>query len=176
MPKTTFSLKDGTKVTIEGTSHEVTQLLDYYASRADRSVSDKPHKLPTEKAATSSEKPLEKTEYLQEIVKKVKSCKEAKAIESQILDSTSEVNRAILPLYIIYVYFDNGTGLTTTQISQITADLGIRISRQNVLRAVKFTGSRYIMAVKSKGASPRYKLNRRGVQYLKSVISGNADA
>ena len=175
MAKATLKLANGTLVTIEGTTEEIEKLLQVYAGGAGE-IPPKT-KIPTPKVKSESEALPKSSVDLMEIVNLVKTCDEAEAIEKQILDRTSEVNRVLLPLYIIHEYLKNAFGLTTTEIANVTTELGIRVSRQNTLRAIKYSGARYVIGDKprKKGAASHYKLNRRGVQYMKSVIAGTAD-
>lgn len=74
----------------------------------------------------------------------------------------------------------NAFGLTTTEISKVTTELGgrARVTRQNANRGlVRSPASRYVLADKArqKGTAPRYTLNARGVQYMKSIIAGKQD-
>jgi len=178
MAKATIKLNTGTLITIEGTVQEIEELLQIYGGSAGKVTpeipkrSTKPKNEPNASPESTSE---ESTFDMMEIINLVKTCDEAEVIEKQILDRTSEVNRVLLPLYVIHEYRKNAFGLSTTEIANITTELGIRVSRQNVLRAVKFSGARYVIGDKPRkqGSATRYKLNRRGVQYMKSVIAGS---
>lgn len=175
MAKATLKLSNGTLVTIEGTTQEVEKLLETYAGRPEKIVA-KAKAVATKTKAKSGET-AESRPDLMEIVNLVKTCDENEAIEKQILDRTSEVNRVLLPLYIIGEYQNNEYGLSTTEIAGVTTELGVRVSRQNALRVIKYSGARYVIGDKprKKGSSSRYKLNRRGLQYMKSVIAGSAN-
>lgn len=177
MAKATLKLANGTLVTIEGTVQEVEKLLQTYSGNTEPEKSEKPEtpkKTTKEKSDTT---PSKSTVDMMEIINLIKTCDEAEAIEKQILDRTSEVNRVLLPLYIIHEHLRNAYGLSPTEIANITTELGIRVSRQNALRAVKFSGARYVISDKprKKGTPSFYKLNRRGVQYMKSVITGSSN-
>jgi hypothetical protein len=178
MAKATLELLDGTIVTIEGTVQEVDKLLQIYnkPGKGEQKSKDSSTNTKTEKKVQSTT--LSKDTFnLMDIVNKIKECDEAEAIEKQILDRTSEVNRVLLPLYVIHEHFKNSKGLTTTEIDKVTTELGIRVSRQNALRAVKFSGSRYVIGDKprKRGTPSRYKLNRRGLIYMKSVITSSSN-
>ena len=171
MAKATLKLMNGTLVTIEGTVQEIEKLLQIYSGTTE----------PETPKHTTKEKndvvPPKSTADMMEIINFIKTCDEAEAIEKQILDRTSEVNRVLLPLYIIHEHLKNAYGLSPTEIANNTTELGIRVSRQNALRAVKFTGARYVISDKprKKGTASYYKLNRRGVQYMKLVIAGSSN-
>jgi hypothetical protein len=126
---------------------------------------------------SASTKQEEDQSHLVDIVNLVKTCEEAEAIEKQILDTNSEVNRALLPLYINHKYLNDNFSLKTTQIAKITKDLGIPVTRQNALRALKYKGAKYVMSddVRKPGQATFYRLNRRGIQYMRSIIQGMAN-
>jgi hypothetical protein len=180
MPKAKINLNNGTVVEIEGTHEEVQKLLQFYGTQA---ISEPiTNQKPQAEHHTNAE-PTEGMQHssieldLTEIVNLVKTCDEAQSIETQILDRTSEVNRVLLPLYIVNQYLDDAFGLTTIEIATITTDLGIRVFRQNALRALTSSGSRYVIGdrVRKIGTATRYKLNRRGVQYMKDILKGQPD-
>ena len=108
---------------------------------------------------------------------KTKECQEAEHIEENILDRTSQVDRTLLPLYIVHEYFDNAFELQSGEIATITAQLGIPVAQPNASRTLSGPASRYVMGNKPRKArqAVKYKLNRRGVKYLKAVISGESD-
>jgi len=107
----------------------------------------------------------------------VKNCDEAESIENKILDKASQVNRTLLPLYIVHEHMDNAVALTSGDINKITTDLGIPIATPNASRTLSGTASRYVIGdqVRTKGQPVRYKLSHRGIQYIKSVITGVED-
>lgn len=174
MAKASLTLRNGTVVNIEGTSQEVQQLLQFYsvppAKEGERPPQGKtqPASKPAKSVASS-----ETVDYAK-IVNLVKECDESEAIEERILDRSSQVDRTLLPLYIVHEYLDNGFGLTSGEISKVTTDLGIPISQPNASTTLSGTGSRYAIGdkVKKKGQPVKYKLSRRGLKYLKAVLEG----
>jgi hypothetical protein len=68
----------------------------------------------------------------------------------------------------------NAHALSSGEISKITADLGVPVSQPNVSKTLSGTAAKYVMGdrVRKKGQPVRYKLSRRGLQYLQSVIRG----
>ncbi len=177
MAKAHITLPNGTKVEIEGSQEEVKHLLEFYgeggeptktAKKTNRSVSTKSKKTKTTTAKDQV--------GLTEIVNLVKSCDEAEAIETQILDRISQVDRTLLPLYIVHEYLENEYPLTSGDISRVTTDLGIPLATANVSRTLSNTASKYVIGdkVRKKGQPVKYKLSRRGVQYIKGVIQGSS--
>lgn len=171
MTKASLKLPNGTEVQIEGSPEEVHQLLSFYAGDAA-----KPKPKSSKKPEQEAEKVVSDELDLSDVVNLVKECDEAEKIESQILDRSSQVDRTLLPMYIVHEYLDNNFGLTSGEISKITGDLGIPLSQPNASTTLSGTASRYVKGdkVKKKGQVVRYKLIRRGVQYMKGVIEGDS--
>jgi len=113
---------------------------------------------------------------LSKIVNLVKSCDEAELIEKNILDRSSQVDRVLLPLYITYHYLKDLMPLTTGDIVKVLSNLGINILQPNVAKTISSTASKYVMGdrVRKPGQSVRYRLSRRGYQYMSSVIRGKS--
>lgn len=179
MVKASLKLANGTVVTLEGTPKEVKDLLELYGGEDQPAQRRRGTKKP--KARASNAKPAEdKNEGkpdLNHIVTLVKDCDEAEAIERQILDRAAQVDRTLLPLYIVHEHLDNAFGLTSGDVKKITTDLGIPISQPNASRTLSGTASKYVIGdrVKVRGQPVRYKLSRRGVKYMKDVLAGNAN-
>lgn len=182
MLKATFSLPNGTLVTVEGLQEDVQNLLDYYNdAHPSQSVTPKRESKivakPAHKTAKAESSDISAETHIK-IVNLIRSCPEAEAIEKNILEAkSSEGLRVLLPLYIVHEYFENSFGLTTVEIESITAELGkkIKVRRQNALRAVKSSVSKYVLGDRARkiGTGTRYTLNERGVQYIKSILTGN---
>jgi hypothetical protein len=168
MANASFTLQNGSTVVVEGTVEEIQKLIDFYGGTVNKPPKNLNKNRPSE-SATSSKEDGPKQFDLIEIVNTIKSCEQAEDIENYILDKTNEANRVLLPLFIVYEYFDNALGLTTSEISKVTIELGVKVSRQNSLRALKNSAKAYI--VKS-GNPPRYTLNRRGIAFMRSLLSG----
>jgi len=174
MPKAKVELPDGTVITIEGTQEEVQDLLKFCQSKR-RDIPQKRLASSEKQKETSNKK--EGVDY-SKIVNLVKNVDEAEAIEKNILDRTSQVDRTLLPLYIVYEFMENAIDLTSGDISKVTTDLGIPIAIANASRTLSGTASKYVVGnqVRKRGRTIRYKLSHRGVKYMKSVISGPGDA
>jgi len=175
MAKANITLQNGTKVEIEGTPEEVKHLLEFYGEGKE-SPKTKRKKSQSDIPKSKKSKTKEEQVDLSGIVNLVKSCDEAETIESQILDRISQVDRTLLPLYIVYEYLENEYPLTSGEISKVTTDLGIPLATANVSRTLSNTASKYVIGdkVRKKGQPVRYKLSRRGVQYLKNLIQGSS--
>jgi hypothetical protein len=181
MPKASFTLPNGTVVTIDGTPSEVRNLLAFYGGNPEKGKHAGQKQIANAGLQkTAAEKQISPAK-IAKIVNKIKSCPEAEGIEKNILAKTYEANRVLLPLYIIHKYIGNAFGLTTTEISKVTVELGarVRVSRQAAFRAlVRSPASRYVLTDKARqmGIATRYTMDARGVQYLKKVIAGTQEA
>ncbi len=187
MAKASLTLPNGTVVQIEGTPDEVQALLVFYGSGALPAPSS-----PTEKKAPTTRRKQKKappsstptggadsdsTPNLADIVNHTKTCDEAENIETQILDRASQVDRTLLPLYIVHEHLKNRFSLSSGDVSKVTTDLGVPISTANASRTLSGTAAKYVIGdtIRKKGQAVRYKLSRRGVQYMKAVIAGKSD-
>ncbi|NKE72169.1 hypothetical protein [Candidatus Manganitrophus noduliformans] len=180
MTKASLKLPNGAVVTLEGTPEEVRQLLELYDG--NQPAPETPYRKKRKSGAAvgkakSDSDSNDGKPNLNHIVTLTKECDEAETIETQILDRTAQVDRTLLPLYVVHEYLDNAFGLTSGEIRKITTDLGIPISQPNASRTLSGTASKYVIGdkVKVKGQPVRYKLSRRGVQYMKEVLAGNAN-
>lgn len=181
MSKASIKLPDGTSVVIEGPPEEIAKVLSLYGGASNTSGvgAPSPRKKAKEeprtkkaKGHTAGKRDTGDTLDLSKIINLIKNCDEAEIIEANVLDKIGQVNRILLPLYIVHEYLDNAHGLTSGEVSQITTDLGIPVQQPNASRTLSGTASRYVIGdkVRKRGQPVRYTLNRRGVQYLKGVL------
>jgi hypothetical protein len=183
MAKASIRLPNGTSVLIEGTTEEVRQLLEFYGqtggapAKARQQPPGRKPSLSREVQPASGDSTDKDRPNLAEIVNFVKNCDEAGAIEAQVLDRTSQVNRILLPLYIVHKHLDNAFRLSSGDINKITVDLGIPIKGPNVSKTLATSASRYVIGdkVRKTGWPTRYKLSWRGLKYFNSVLKGSAD-
>jgi hypothetical protein len=182
MAKASLKLPNGPVITLEGSPEEVKQLLDLYGYNGKEEPRVRPaakgHRTPKARVSEIAEiKNIEKLD-LNQIVTLAKDCDEAEAIEERILDRTAQVDRTLLPLYIVHEYLNNAYGLTSGEVKKVTTDLGIPISQPAASRTLSGTASKYVIGdkVKVKGQAVRYKLSRRGVKYMKEVLTETSNA
>jgi hypothetical protein len=176
MAKAKFTTSKGTIVDVDGTPEEIQKFLVIYESTTRKDlVPDKKEKkkikIEQKKTDTGSK------DYILQIVNTIKDCDEAKAIEENIIDRNSQVDKVLLPLYIVHEHMSNEVGLQSGEISKITGDLGIRIKQPNVSKILSETASRYVMGdkVRKAGQAVKYRLNRKGLKYIKGIITGKQD-
>lgn len=182
MAKATLTLPGGATVVIEGTPEEVHRLLELHTDAGSSRAATTPPKAKTPKRRTNRKKDrpadggdaASSAPDLSAIINLVKTSDEAESIEERILDRTSVVDRTLLPLFIVHEHLADAFGLTSGDVNRITTDLGIPIQTPNASRTLSSTAARYVMGdkIRRKGVPVRYRLSRRGVQYMKSVLAG----
>lgn len=108
MAKASLKLPNGTVVTLEGMPEEVKHLLELYGGeehRAHKRVARSRETQRLKTVAGGAKSPEDENDGkpdLNQIVTLVKDCDEAQAIERQILDRAAQVDRTLLPLFIIH--------------------------------------------------------------------------
>lgn len=184
MAKASLKIPNGPVITLEGTHEEVKHLLELYSGKEQPAIKSAPldhgpkrSRAGATTAKSSGSNTSDERRDLNQIVTLAKDCEEAQTIEEQVLDRTAQVDRTLLPLYIVHEYLDNAFGLTSGEVKKITTDLGIPISQPNASRTLSGTASKYVIGdkVKVKGQAVRYKLSRRGVKYMKEVLAGKSN-
>jgi hypothetical protein len=181
MAKASLTLQNGTLVMIEGTALEIHELLTFYGAGtkpdATKSTgSGPPNRLPEGAGSIDDAGESAKPVDLIGIVNYIKSCDAADRIEKSILDKTDQLPRVLLPLYVVHEHMQNNTGLTSGDISKVTAELGIRISVANASTTLSKPASKYVIGDKARrsGQPVRYKLSRRGHAYMKDILMPKA--
>ncbi len=177
MAKASITLPNGSNVEIEGTIEEVRELLEFYGARAGTG-SGAAKKRASTKRTKGAKAPSAKSDGfdITDVVNLIKSCDDAERIETQILDKSSALNRVLLPLYMIHEHLENAHTLSSGDIAAITTQLSVPVTQPNASRALAGNASKYVIGNTSRrsGTAVGYKLNRRGVQHLQSVIAGEA--
>ena len=170
MAKASMKLPDGTTVEVEGSVEEIQKIIGLHKSTH-------PHRTSFENSSSKKEKPNKELFDISAIVNEIKNCNEAAAIEENILDRTSQVDRILLPLYISQKYIEGKPKLTSGEISKVLGDLGISIFKQNVGKTLSGAGSKYVMGdkIRKKGQLIRYTISRRGQQYIEAVIENKVE-
>jgi len=170
MAKASFKLPNGGNVLIEGTPQEIQEFLALYSGATGKAgFTQKRQVVKSTKSNLIEKKTKPDKSDIEKIIEIAKTCKEADAIGEYILDQTNEANRVLVPLYIVHEYLDNAFGLSTNEISEVTIGLGAKVSRQNALRAVKYSAPSLVIKI---GKPPRYKIHRRGLAHIRSIIAG----
>jgi hypothetical protein len=170
MAKSKIKLMNGEEVNIEGSPEEIVRIISLYSGQ-NNSVNVKEVKniVKTDNVKNTD---MDVDQVL-DIVNTIKECDESDSIEKSILDRSSLVDRIILPLYIANKYLKTGTSLTTGEISKILIELGISIAIPNVSNTIAGSAKSYVMGDKTRkrGQSVKYRISRRGITYLESVLN-----
>ncbi|MBN1652197.1 MAG: hypothetical protein JXA30_00310 [Deltaproteobacteria bacterium] len=184
MVKASLKLANGTQVTLEGEPTEVQKLLQLYnetsySTPATRKQEDSTKK-PKRKAGKGKHIDADETAKeipVADIVNAIKGCDEAESIEANILDRVSQVDRVLLPLYVAHEHIDERLTLTSGEVATVLSDLRVPLAQPNVSRTLSVMASKYVMGDKARkgGRTVRYKLNRRGISYINSVIAGDGN-
>ncbi len=117
----------------------------------------------------SAEHHEESKARIREIVKQLRTIDDAQRIESYILDSTNQVNRALLPLFIVQKYMNDAFALSAAEIAEVTKLLNVPMKQENVSKALRNGGAKFTTI---EGESPKtFKLIRRGVQHIESLLT-----
>jgi hypothetical protein len=177
MVKATLTLISGTVVTIEGDVEEVDRLLVLH-QQSNASASEKEQR-PRRKrgkgsSPTESRKEAKLSVPWHEISNAVHSCEEAERIETRILDSEGQVERALLPLYTVAQHMKDAFGLTAVDISEVTKLLKVPIRHENVRKTLSGPGAKYVQ-IESAGPPKKFRLNHRGIQFMQELLAKSAD-
>lgn len=171
MAKASLLLPSGTKIQIEGTPEEVHKIIELHSQTHSQYTSPPSNKASTKK---SQSPPPDKRlpVSLEQIIATIKSCEEAELIEQKVLDNPSQLSRILVCLYVAHEHFETNPGLTSADISTITKDLGVPISRTNTATTLSGAAAKYVTGdrVRKPGIPVRYTINRRGLQYMKSIL------
>ena len=173
MAKATITLANGTIVSIEAEPEELEKIISLYSSSTEKKEEIKKIKTKTEEPVVQENNEIN----LSILVNTYKSSDEAELIDRNILDRSSVVDRILLPLYLIHNYIGGEVALTSGEISKFLGQININIFQPNVAKALSTTASKYVIGDKTrkKGQAVKYRLSRRGVQYMNSVIKGNSN-
>jgi len=160
-----MTLPSGATVSIEGSAEEVARILELNGG-----VTSGPNGKPEEVHSTGSDEGVGPSVI--EVVNVTKSCDDAERIETNILDSSSQTSRTLLPLFMIHEHFENKRGFTTGEISSFTSHLGSPVSGPNVSHTLRGAASKYVMVDTGgpQDGPAKYKINRRGVAYMKELL------
>lgn len=171
-----MTLPDGTTVIVEGSPEEIQKIISLHRPIQKEA---KESEVTTKKEQTKKKVVVsEKSEPdLPALINTTKSCREFDQIEANILDRSSIVDRLLLPLYISHEYVSEHLRLTSGDITKYLSQFGVNIAQPNVANYLSSTASRYVIAdsIRERGKPTRYRISRKGLAYLKTVIKGKSD-
>lgn len=174
MAKASMTLPDGTTVTIDGSPDEIKRILALHQIPTPELKGKRGRRKQTKK---DSQAALHDGVNLADLINQAKSSEEFERIEKNILDRSSLVDRILLPLYVAAKHISEQTKLTSGEISKFLSELGVNIAQPNVAKTLSSTALKYVIGdkIRKKGQAVRYRLSRRGMQYISAVIKGTAN-
>lgn len=170
MAKSIIKLPDGTLITIDGSPEEIKNIVSIYSLDGKKEVSPKMEKKKEVIPETLELEGINEDVVLQ-ITNYIKQCEDGDAIESKILNRTSQVDRVLLPLHIASK-LKNKPLLTSGDIHGVLKELGIKIAVPNIANTLKGTARKYVIGDKrtKRGQAVGYQISRPGDQYILKVI------
>ena len=176
MAKASFTLPDGTTVIVEGNPEEIRKIMSLHqpSQKEAKELETSPKRGRVKKRESTSET---NEPDLPGLVATTKSSKEFDEIETNILDRSSVVDRLLLPLYVAHEYVSEHLGFTSGEITKYLSQFGVNIAQPNVARNLSSSASRYVIGdtLRVKGKATHYRISRKGLAYIKSVIQGKSD-
>ena len=175
MAKASMTLIDGTTVIIEGSPDEIKKIIALHQpAQPELKPKEKSQKkkYSTKNVSGAADDSVD----LSELVNQAKSSDDFELIETNILDRSSLVDRILLPLYIATKHISEHSSLTSGEISKFLSQLGVNVAQPNVAKTLSSTALKYVIGdkIRKKGQAVRYRLSRRGTQYITAVIKGKA--
>ncbi len=176
MPTGTIELPNGTKITIEGSVEEVANIVMLYGqSGVSQPKSSGTPQGPSRSkgAAPNSSEGADIALDIPRLVEIIKDCDEAEVIEAKILDQRDALNRVLMPIFVANKYIDTNLGLTSGDVQKVTDQLGVKVDIASASKILSGRAKAFVSgdAVRKKGAPVRYKLTRRGMQYMEDLVS-----
>ena len=107
---------------------------------------------------------------IKDIVNLIRSHDRAETIEKTVLDSSDQLSRVLLSLFIVHTGMNDQFSLSARDITAILRQLNVSIAQENVSKMLRERGARFVM-IDSEGPSKRFKLSRRGAAYMEDVLS-----
>jgi hypothetical protein len=194
MPTAKISKPDGTTITVEVTFEELEKLIGHRSgvSQTPSSQQQTQQAAPQRTQEHSESKGAELSRKVadidqndisdgepdvSQIVGKIKDCEEAHLIEQLILDKRNLLNRVLLPLYVSHKYFGDRFGFTSGDVNRITTELSVPVATPHASTTLSDTARAYVIGdkVRKRGSAVRYKLSRRGFQYVEGVLEGKTE-
>lgn len=176
MAKASMTLPDGTTVVVEGSSEEIQKIISpHRPAQMEAKETPPPNKEKHIKKKISRSESGEPD--LAALINTTKTCREFDSIEANVLDRSSVVDRLLLPLYIAHEYVSEHLALTSGDITRYLSQFSVNIAQPNVAKNLSSSASRYVIGdtIRVKGKATRYRISRKGLSYIKSVIKGKAD-
>jgi len=183
MAEATIRLPDGTNIQISGTPEEIARVMELYGARTvppkSRKPSSRSKKKPMIGKRSDKSAPVDSEDCVDHvaIVNSIKDADDFDVIEQRILDKSSQLDRTLLPLWAAHEHIAERPELTSGDIAKILDNLGTPVKVSNISNTLTGNASRYVIAdgVRRKGKTIRYKIHRRGIQYMRTILTGGTE-
>lgn len=144
MAKSTIKLPNGTVITVEGTTSEVSRVLGGYVSKERPATGKKPASGAKSSGDTGG------SVNILELVNAAKNADDFEQIEKKILDGASQVDRVLLPLFLSEREFEGVHKLTSNDIYKFLKEFGVNMALPNISRTLSGTAQKYVMGDKTR--------------------------
>lgn len=110
---------------------------------------------------------------LASIIASINDAENYEDIAKHVLDKADRTPRILMCYYFARKH-PTDPALTTTDVDQITAQLGVKIAQPNVAKVIRERAGKYLTAdrVRKRGFATHYKINRRGIATFEKIASG----
>ncbi len=152
MPKADVTLPSGAKISIEGSTEEVQELLQIYTEGGSKSPVEKPssRKASTKRPSGAAASPKASSVDAARVVNAMKDSDDWDAIEKNVLDKRDRLPRVLMPLYAVKAYLNEDLELTSGDVHRITKELGVPLSQPAASTVLSGSGSKHVMAGRSR--------------------------
>ncbi|MEO6014329.1 MAG: hypothetical protein ABIQ30_12210 [Devosia sp.] len=171
MPTAKIELANGTTISIEGDVADVERVARVFSNPPGVVPQSLPKKRGQSRLPATDGPEMEFVD-IPGLVRAIRDCDDAQAIEERILDQRDNLNLVLLPIFILNWQIDEQKGLTSGDVSRVTDQLGVKVLTSNASKMLSGKARAYVSGdtVRKKGSAVRYKMTRRGIAYMRGVI------
>lgn len=171
MAKSKIIRPDGTLIEVNGSPEEIKKILELYAGHEGQKPTGESGKC-KDKGGKKQTQMEEEEDIVMKIVQEIRDSDQSEKIEANILDQSSQVNRALLPLYVVKKYIGESVKLTSGDIYNVLNQLGIKMALPNVSRTLSKTASKYVIpdTRRRRGGKNSYILSHKGEKYFATLL------
>jgi hypothetical protein len=112
---------------------------------------------------------------IKDIVNAIRTSERAELIEKNVLDRQDQLNRVLLPLFIVHTTLNDHCALSARDIAEVLRLLSVPVARENVSKMLREPGARFV-TIESEGSPKRFKLIKRGAVHMESLLSARHPA
>lgn len=171
MAKSKISRPDGTLIEVVGSPEEIKRILELYSGHGEQKFAAGPGKQKDGGKKKKTQIENEEDVVIQ-IVQAIRNSDQSEKIETNILDQSSQVDRVLLPLYMVKKYISEDVKLTSGDIYNVLKQLGIKMALPNVSRTLSKTASKYVIpdSRRRQGGKNPYSLSHKGEKYFVALL------